>query len=109
MCVCIYIYRYIYRYIYIYIIYIDIIYIYIYILVSHDSHVGSDLPSLYVRVSLAVESSVLNFNVLYFCYSIHLFPCTDLSNLIYLPILVHIINVTTSFKEYYLLIYLFSI
>ena len=40
-----------------------------------------------------------------------LFPCTDLSNLVYLPILVNIINVITlclikeHFKEYYLLIY----
>ena len=45
-------------------------------------------------------------------FSIHLFSCTDISNLIYLSILVYIINVTTlslikePFKEYYLFIYL---
>ena len=68
---------------------------------------------------LFTPSPILILNAKYLCtvyffYSIHLFPCTDLSNVIYLPILVHIINVTTlclikePFKENYLLIYLFS-
>ena len=56
---------------------------------------------------------MLNFNVLYTSFIPYPY-CTDLSNLFYLPILVHvIINVTTlclikePFKEYYMLIYLF--
>ena len=55
---------------------------------------------------------MLNCNVLYTSFIPYTY-CTDLSRLIYLPILVHIIiNVTTSclikepFMEYYLLIYL---
>ena len=53
---------------------------------------------------------MLNCNILYIFISYIYFH--DISNLIYLPILVHIINVTTlclikePFKEYYLLIYL---
>ena len=54
---------------------------------------------------------MLNFNVLYTSFIPYTY-CTDLSNLIYLQILVNIINVITlclikePFKEYYLLIYL---
>ena len=56
---------------------------------------------------------MLNFNVLYIGTSfIPYADCTALSNLIYLPIFVNIINVITlsiikePFKEHYLLIYL---
>ena len=62
-----------------------------------------------------IPSAILILNAKFECtvylfYSIHLFPYTNLSNLIYLSILVHIINVTTlclikePFKEHYLLI-----
>ena len=48
----------------------------------------------FISFAMLILSATFLFTV-YFFYSIHLFPCTDLSYLIYLPILVHIINVTT--------------